>query len=117
MEASTNQDIKFSRTDQDHPIFFQRSLTNIDVIGIRSKKSYETVMIQFIGAWKVGFIYEGGELSEEQVLQVYKDVPSNINDLKYYEAKYQDKVDILVPKKDKYVFIGERVVEKIKTKK
>lgn len=102
-------------TDRNAPLSFQHCLINVDVIAIRIKRTYETVIIQYIGCWKVGFIYEGGTLTEEQVLRIFKDAPTNRNDLAQYEKQFEEKVDILVPRKDNYVFIGERLVEKIKT--
>jgi hypothetical protein len=88
----------------------------IDVIGIRIVKSGEYVIILYRGAWKVGFIYEGEKLTEKQILRVFSDVPNNANDLKNYRKEYDGKVEILTPKKDNYVFIGEYLVQKVKPK-
>lgn len=96
------------------PMAFQFPLINVHVIGIRIKKSYEVVFILYISASKVGFIYEDGGLTENQVLYVYKDVPENYNDIERYEYKNQEKLEILYFAKDNYVFIGERLVEKKK---
>ncbi|MDV2459799.1 hypothetical protein CMT42_14915 [Elizabethkingia anophelis] len=106
-------DIKILR-DEIGAMSFQCCLVNVDVIGIRIRKNYETVIIQYIAAKKVGFIYEAGKLSQEQVLRVYKDVPDNYNNLDDYEKEYEDRVDILYPPRHNYVFIGEKVVEKTK---
>ncbi|MBO6184232.1 MAG: hypothetical protein J6O88_05980 [Chryseobacterium sp.] len=88
---------------------FNVTLINIDVIGIRllGKFKDEVVVITFRGATKNGFIYEGPGLSMEQAINVYKDVPDDINDLEEYEKRFFGKVEVLVPRKDNYVFIND----------
>lgn len=89
---------------------FQTALINVDIIGIRIVKSYEIVVITYRGANKTGFIYEGGSLTEEQVLRVYKDAPENRNNLEEWEKSMEGKIEILVPAKNNYVFINDREV-------
>lgn len=93
---------------------FQLALVNVDIIGIRILKSYETVIITFRGAHKTGFIYEGGNLKPSQVLRVFQDVPEDRNQLPEYEKSLGDKVEILLPPKDNYVFINEREITNFK---
>lgn len=89
---------------------FQTALINVDIIGIRIVKSYEVVVITYRSANKTGFIYEGGNLTQEQVLRVYKDAPEDKNDLENWEQSMDGKIEILVPAKNNYVFINDREV-------
>lgn len=94
-------------------ISFQLILANIDVIGIRINKSDELVVILYRGCDKVGFIYEGGTLSDAAVLAVYKDAPEDNNKISQYENLHGSKISILLPPKENYVFATEREVTKI----
>lgn len=95
----------------------QLALLNVEIIGIRIKASFETVIITFRGAWKTGFIYEGGKLSAEMVFRIFSDVPEDRNLLEDYRKKFGDKVEILEPPKHNYVFINENEVAEVKIKK
>lgn len=95
---------------------FQCSLINVDVIGIRLKKSYEVVIITWRGPQKTGWIYEGEKLTPKQILQLYEDIPEDKNKLEEYEKTYSDKIEILIPEIDNYVFITEKEVQRIERK-
>lgn len=95
---------------------FQTALINVDVVGIRIVKSYEVVIITYFGAWKTGFIYEGGNLTQAQAFKVYSDVPNNYNDLAQWEKSMEGKIEILVPQRDNYVFINDKEVKPVKNK-
>ena len=118
MKSQTTTTSKIETTILNHkdrqPMAFQYPLINIHLVGIRSRRTGEIVFIQYISATKVGFIYEGGGLTEERVLLVYKGAPDNYNDIRSYEFKNSKKREILYYTKDNYVFIGERLVQKIK---
>ena len=94
---------------------FNCTLINLDLVGIRILKSYETVVILYRGAYKVGFIYEGDQLTKEHLDRVYSDVPVNWNHLAEYERKFEGLIEILGPPRDNYVFISDQEVIK-KTK-
>ncbi|UJF29872.1 hypothetical protein L0B70_00320 [Kaistella sp. 97-N-M2] len=98
-------------------ISFQLALANVDVIGIRIRKSFEVVVITFSKATKTGFIYEGGNLTPEQVFKVFQDVPADRNFLEEYEENMAGKVEVLVPPKRNYVFVSDREVREIQPKK
>lgn len=93
---------------------FNVTLINLDIIGVRllGKFKDEVVVIIFRGANKMGFMYEGLALTEEQVITVYKDVPECYNDLDSYEGKFAGRLEVLAPQKDNYVFINEMEVVK-----
>lgn len=95
---------------------FNVSLINVDIIGIMitgQKYKNEVVVITFRGATKTGFMYDGSLLSNEQALRIYQDVPDNYNDLEKYKEKFADKIEVLPPLKDNYVFINEmEIIEK-----
>ena len=93
---------------------FQCGLINMEYVGIRLLKSYEVVIILFRGHEKVGWVYEGLKFSPQQVLQIYEDVPGNFNELEAYEKKLADKIEILVPEKENYVFISDREISRTK---
>ena len=97
-------------------ISFQLILANVDVIGIRILKSFEIVVITFLKNRKTGFIYEGGNLTGEQVFRVYQDVPEDRNNLAEYEKNLGDKVEVLHPPKHNYVFVTDNTVQPIKSK-
>lgn len=97
-------------------ISFQLILANVDVIGIRILKSFEVVVITFLKSQKTGFIYEGGNLSAEQVLRVYQDVPEDRNNLAEYEKNLGDKVEVLHPPKHNYVFVTDNTVKPLDKK-
>ena len=97
-------------------ISFQLILANVDVIGIRILKSFEMVVITFFKNRKTGFIYEGGNLTAEQVFRVYQDVPEDRNNLAEYEKNLGDKVEVLHPPKHNYVFVTDNTVQPIKSK-
>lgn len=98
---------------------FQCAFLNLDLIGIRLRKSYEIVIITYRGAKKTGFMYEGGKLTKEDIDEVYGDVPEDYNELETtYERNFGHLVEILKPRKDMYVWINENEISKIvKTKK
>lgn len=99
-------------------ISFQLAFANLDLIGIRLKKSGEVIIITYRGAKKTGFIYEGDALTTEDVFQIYNDVPKSWNDLlKVYDEKFGHLVDILAPHKDLYVWLNENEIVKIGKKK
>lgn len=89
---------------------FQCVLANVDVIGIRINKNYECVIITYRSAYKTGFIYEGGNLTPEQVFAVFKDAPEDKNNLDEWAEKRKGKVTVLIPPKDNYVFVLDDVV-------
>ena len=91
---------------------FHVNLINTDVVGIRLIASGETIVITYRGNRKTGFIYEGEKLSSEQVFKVYCDVPGTYNDLEKYELQYENRIEILAPPRDNYVFISEMEVKK-----
>jgi len=95
-------------------ISFQLAFANLDLIGIRLKKSGEVIIITYRGARKTGWIYEGEILTPQDIFQIYCDVPNNWNDLlNVYEAKFGHLVDILAPHKDLYVWLNENEIVKI----
>lgn len=89
---------------------FNCTLINLDIVGIRLMRSGEVVVITYRGNRKTGFIYEGDKLNNAQVLRIYTDVPDTWNDLKNYEKAYEDRIEILNPLKDNYVFISEQEI-------
>lgn len=95
-------------------ISFQLILGNIDVVAIRIKKSFEIVCITYKGGKKVGFIYERGNLAEEKVLMIYRDIPEDYNELPAFEKLRTEKIEILQMPKNNYVFVNEKEVRRIK---
>lgn len=96
---------------------FQCGLINLDLIGIRLKKTWDVLVVFYRGGLKVGWVYDYGELPQETILKIYNDAPENYNDLEAYETKFKDWIEILVPPKDNYVFISEKEVTPYKPKK
>lgn len=90
---------------------FNCVLINLDIIGIRSLKSGETVIIIYRGKDKTGFMYEGNKLTPAQQKQFFDDAPEDINDLKKFENEMIGRIEILLPPKDNYVFINENEVK------
>ena len=90
---------------------FNCILMNVDLIGIRVCKTGEVVIITYRGKEKTGFMYEGGNLTIAQQKQIFDDAPDDINNLKNFEKEMSDKIEILVPPKDNYVFIDENLVK------
>jgi len=93
---------------------FHVNLINTDIVGIRLISSGETIVITYRANRKTGFIYEGEKLSSQQVFKVYSDVPETFNELEIYEKQYENRIEILAPPRDQYVFINEMEVRKIK---
>lgn len=97
---------------------FQCSFINMDLVGIRFKKSQEIIIIQYRGSWKCGFIYEGDKFTNAQLLEAYNDAPISFDNLEDYERKHHEFIELMVPPKDDYVFITEALVKpKIPIKK
>lgn len=94
-------------------ISFQLILANVDVIGIRMKASYEVVVITFVKNRKTGFIYEGGNRSNEKNFRLFEEVPDDRNELAEYEERMADKIEILYPPKHNYVFVTDNTVKPI----
>ena len=90
---------------------FNCILINVDLIGMRSLKTGEVVIITYRGKDKTGFMYEGGNLTTAQQKQFFDDAPDDINDLKNFEKEMVGRIEILVPPKDNYVFIDENLVK------
>lgn len=95
---------------------FQCVLINIDVYGIKILRTDEVVVILYSGGYKTGFLYEGGNLTQEQVFAVYKDAPKTPSDFESWANQREGKVDVLVPPKYNYVFIDDKQVVMIKPK-
>lgn len=113
----TNSDFPLSKKElkeQFGYLSFQTIFMNLDLVGIRIIRTGEVVCILYRGAWKVGFIYEGGNLTQAQVFKVYSDVPNNYNELAQWEKSMEGKIEILAPQRDNYVFINEKEVKPIK---
>lgn len=96
---------------------FQCIFINMDVVGIRFFESNEIIAIQYRGGWKCGMIYEGEKFSNALLLEAYNDAPINYNDLEEYEKTHSEFIEILIPRKDNYVFITEKEVQKEEIKK
>ncbi len=96
---------------------FQCALVNIDVIGIRLKKTYDIVVILFRGKRKIGWLDESSNLDQETVLKIYNDVPEDRNLLHEYEEKFGKWVEILLPEKNNYVFVSDDTVKPTKNQK
>ena len=98
------------------PVSFQFALCNVDVLKVESRKNQESIIVLYIGATKVGYIYEGGKLSKQKQFEIFQTLaPENKNDLKEYIRLYQDKVNYYTVQPDNYVFIADNLVER-KTK-
>ena len=98
-------------------ISYQLVLANLDVIGIHILAKGEIIVIAYRGANKVGYFYEFGNMSDEKVFNIFKDVPPDINDLEAYEKSYDGKIEVLKMPKHNYVFINEREAVPLKNKK
>ncbi len=98
---------------------FHCCLINMDLIGIKSKRTGEVVIILYRSKYKVGFIYEGDKLKDDILYRVYTDAPNDRNNLERWKEKMKDKVEVLIPIKGNYVFINEEEVKEktIKTPK
>lgn len=96
---------------------FQCLLLNLDIIGVRSKKTYDIIAVLYRGKNKVGHLYDSGAMTEQEVFKIYNLVPEDYNDLHNWEKSMADKIEILVPPKDNYVFINDREVVKQRIKK
>ena len=90
---------------------FNCILINVDLIGIRSLKTGETVIITYRGKEETGFMYEGGNLTIAQEKQFFDDAPEDYNDLVKFEKEMVGRIEILVPPKDNYVFVNEKLIE------
>lgn len=90
---------------------FNCELINVDIIGIRSLKTGEGVIITYRGDKKTGFIYEGDKLTLAQQLTFFTDAPDSYSELGKFEKEMQGRIEILVPPKDNYVFVDDRVVK------
>ena len=90
---------------------FNCILINVDLIGMRSLKTGEVVIITYRGKEKTGFMYEGGNLTTAQQKQFFDDAPEDYNDLVKFEKEMVGRIEILVPPKDNYVFINENSVK------
>lgn len=90
---------------------FNCVLINVDIIGIRSLKTGEGVIITYRGDKKTGFIYEGDKLTLAQQLTFFTDAPDSYSELGKFEKEMQGRIEILVPPKDNYVFVDDRVVK------
>lgn len=95
---------------------FQCALVNVDVVGIRSKRHFDIVIITFRGQHKTGFIYEGNRMTQEQVLEAFNDVPNDRNNLEEYIKNFGDRVDVLIPIKNNFVFVDDETVQPINKK-
>ncbi|MBQ0152670.1 MAG: hypothetical protein KBS61_07230, partial [Chryseobacterium sp.] len=91
---------------------FHVNLINTDLVGIQLIASREIIIITYRGNKKTGFIYEGEKLNSKQVFTVFCDVPTSYNELENYELQYQNRIQILAPPRDNYVFINEMEIVK-----
>lgn len=96
---------------------FHLNLINTDIVGIKLIASGETIVITYRANRKTGFIYEGEKLNSQQVFKVYCDVPDTFNELEIYEKQYENRIEVLAPPRDQYVFINETEIRKTKIKR
>ncbi|MBO6183080.1 hypothetical protein AB670_02538 [Chryseobacterium sp. MOF25P] len=99
---------------------FHLNLINTDLIGIRLVASGEIIVITYRANRKTGFIYEGEKLNSQQVFHVYCDVPDTFNELEIYENQCnqeKQRIEVLAPPRDQYVFINETEIRKTKIKR
>lgn len=96
---------------------FNCVLINVDIIGIRSLKTGEGVIITYRGDKKTGFIYEGDKLTLAQQIKFFTDAPDSYTELVKFEKSMQDRIEVLYPPKDNYVFVDDRIVQPNNSKK
>ena len=95
------------------PVSFQFALCNVDVLRVESKKTLESVIVLYLGATKVGFIYEGDRSSKEKLFEIFKNfAPDDKNDLRDFKIKFSERVNYYTAQPDSYLMVSERVVEK-----
>lgn len=94
---------------------FHTAFYNLDLVGIRLKKSGETIMITFRGGKKTGYMYEGGNLNAQDVLQIFNDVPEFEDDIeKMYEPAFEHLVQVIYPKREYYLWLNENEIVQCK---
>lgn len=93
---------------------FNVSLINLDIVAVRLRESGEFVVIMYRGAHKVGYIYEGEKLTPKQAFITYDDAPENYNEFDKYIEFYQDRLEVLAPIPDNYVFINDQEIVQTK---
>ena len=77
-------------------------------------------LLHIVAEKKTGFICEDETLQWEKAFEIFKEVPSNYNDLDQWETQNEERLELLVPNTHNYVFIDDKVIRevvKIKEKK
>lgn len=93
---------------------FNVSLINLDIIGVKLRESGEVVVLMYRGAHKVGYVYEGEKLTPKQAFITFDDAPDNYNEFDKYIEFYQDRLEVLAPIPDNYVFINDQEIVQTK---
>ncbi|MCO4304727.1 hypothetical protein [Riemerella anatipestifer] len=98
-------------------VSFNCLLANLDIIGVRSNRTFEIISVFYRGNIKVGYMYEYKNIPEEEIFKFYNSIPERSNDLKAWAEKLGDKITIIEPPKDNYVFVNDMEVSLVKSKK
>jgi hypothetical protein len=95
------------------PVSFQFALCNVDVLKVESRKNKESIIVLYIGATKVGYIYEGDKLSKQKQFEIFRDyAPDDKNDLRDFKIKFSERINYYSAQPDSYLMVSEKVVEK-----
>ena len=92
---------------------FQCTFINTDVVVVRSRRTYKYVLITYCCGRKTGFICEDETLQWEKAFEIFKEVPSNYNDLERWERENSERIELFKPPKDDYVFIDDKLVRQV----
>ena len=71
------------------------------------------VLITYCCGRKTGFICEDETLQWEKAFEIFKEVPSNYNDLDQWEDQNEERLELLVPNTHNYVFIDDKVIREV----
>ena len=92
---------------------FQCTFINTDVVVVRSRRTYKYVLVTYCCGKKTGFICEDETLQWEKAFEIFKEVPSNYNDLDQWEEQNEERLELLVPNTHNYVFIDDKVIREV----
>ncbi len=94
-------------------MFMDKSLYCLTTLELFLKKSGESIYVMYRGATRVGFFYLGRVIKHDALNKIYqKYTPEDYNNLNKYVVENTGRIDYLLPGREEYVFVGERLVTK-----
>ena len=100
-------------------LFFQQVFEGLEIIGLHLLKKDEWFHGIYLGARRIGYIYDGDAYNLEQQAKIFQEyAPANYNRLQDFVKQYAGRIDYHKCRNDMYRIIGKledkELIQKVK---